>query len=474
MIGRVVLAAYSILFLSACQSRYMITGNAASLLLELDKQNKALYLTYEFESPVRSVQFSYAPKRASRSGWSVLDSEIDLEGNVLSRIDSKPFQRATIKVSFSKGSTDQSEFSPRAIGDVGLVFFNAYLYLKGIRVTEIIANIARGQVVAHGGFVSEIDEDNVPRDAVSSVLQHVFFGDRTALTHVGNSIIVSRVEPENYALMVIRDNVGPAMQWIDAYFESSGQYRPIIIMNFIDADDSNYAEFSGITPMTQNALQTASGEILLRFEGDSRTWESEVNEYYVQRIVVHELVHFAHHIWWGNLRVAHLWLVEGIADYLAIKYTHSVGGYAGDQTFLSEIDRLAGECLNILETGNFGIARAHPQAGITPYNECGVLAYWFIDGQPKEAHNGDRLGAVLAGMKEMPGTYSVRKLRRAMEAVAGREAWDPVQLLIEGPRSRMWQRRGELLREAGISVPSSFDDPSVVTTRITASDRLSR
>ena len=158
--------------------------------------------------------------------------------------------------------------------------------------------------------------------------------------------------------------------------------------------------------------------------------------------------------------------MEGLADYLAIKYAHSVGGYAGEQTFLSEIERLASECLNILETGNFGISRAHPQVGMTPFDECGVLAYWLIDGRPRVAHRADRLGMVLARMKETPGTFSVRKLRRAMETVGENEASEPLQMLIEGPRSRIWQRRDEVLQEAGISVPSPSDDPSVLGTTV--------
>lgn len=76
------------------------------------------------------------------------------------------------------------------------------------------------------------------------------------------------------------------------------------------------------------------------------------------------------------------------------------------------------------------------------------------------AHRAGRLGTVLARMKEMPGTFSVRKLRRAMETGGENEAAEPLQMLIEGPRSRMWQRRDEVLEETGISVPSSSDDPT--------------
>ena len=448
-------ATIAIFLVSACQSGFLIWRNAASLSIDVDVPNKALFLTYEFESPVRAVQFAYAPERARSSGWSVLDSEIDLKANVLSRTDFKPFQRVTIKVGIEEDSTEQDESALSEIGDVGLVFFNAYLSLRGIPVTDITANIARGQVVAHGGFVSDVGAEKVLLEGVLSELHHVYFGDRTALSYVGNSIIVSRIEPENNALMVIRDSIGPAMQWIDAFFESSGQYRPVIIVSFSETDDSNYAELSGIAGMTPSGLQTSSGEILLRFKGDSRTWEGDENEYFVQHILVHELVHFSHYIWWGTLRFAQLWLMEGLADYLAIKYAHSVGGYAGEQTFLSEIERLASECLNILETGNFGISRAHPQVGMTPFDECGVLAYWLIDGRPRVAHRADRLGMVLARMKETPGTFSVRKLRRAMETGGENEASEPLQMLIEGPRSKIWQRRVQELQQVGISVPDA-------------------
>ncbi len=396
----------------------------------------------------------------------MLDSEIDLKANVLSRPDFKPFQRVTVKVGIEEDFTEQNESALSAIGDVGLVLYNGYLSLRWIRVTDIVANIARGQVVAHGGFISDVGAEKVLLEGIVSELHHVYFGDRKALSYVGNSIIVSRIEPENNTLMVIRDSIGPAMQWIDAFFESSGQNRPVIIVIFSETDDSNRAEFSGIAAMTPSGLQTSSGEILLRFKGDSRTWEGDGNEYLVQHALVHELVHFSHYIWWGSLRFGQLWLMEGLADYLAIKYAHSVGGYAGDQTFLSEIERLASECLNILETGNFGISRTHAQVGMTPFDECGVLAYWLIDGRPSVAHHADRLGMVLARMKETPGTFSVRKLRRAMETGGENEASELLQMLIEGPRSRIWQRRDEVMQEAGISVPSSSDDPSELGTEV--------
>ena len=466
MISRVVLTTFPIFFVSACQSGLLIWGNAASLSIDVDIPNKVLFLTYEFESPVRAAKFLNTPERARNSSWSVLDSEIELNGNVLTRIDSRPFQRATIKVGIEEDSTKQGESALSAIGDVGLVLFGPYIWLERITLTDITANIGRGQVVVHGGLVSNVGAEEVLLEGVLREIHRVYFGYQTSISYVGNAIVASSIEPENHALTVIRDSVEPVMHWIDTFFGTSSQNRPFIIVSFSETDDSNYAEISGTTVLTTSNLQTSSGEMLLRFKGDSRTWEGKENEYAVQRTLVHELVHFSHFKWWGNPRFAQSWLVEGLADYLAIKYAHSVGGYAGEQTFLSEIERLASECLNILETGNFGISRAHPQVGMTPFHECGVLAYWLIDGRPRVAHRADRLGMVLARMKETPGTFSVRKLRRAMETVGENEASEPLQMLIEGPRSRIWQRRDEVLQEAGISVPSPSDDPSVLGTTV--------
>ena len=444
-----------VFFVSGCHGGLFVRSNAASLSIEVNVPNKALLLTYEFESPVRKVQFAYSPERARSSGWSVVDSEFELIDNSLSRVDFRPFTRVIIKVGIEQDISEQDESALSAIGDVGLVLFNAYLSLRGIRITDIVANITQGQVVVHGGYISGVDADSISLESAVSELHHIYFGDRSALSYVDNIIVVSRIEPDNNSLMVIRDSVGPAMRWIEEFFDISGQNRPIIIVRFIETNDSNRAEFLGVAAMTPSGLQTSSGEIMLSFRGDARTWEDGRNEYLVQHGMVHELVHFAHYVWWGSLRFGQLWLMEGLADYLAIKYAHSVGGCTDDKSFYSEIKRLASECLNILETGNIGISRTRPQDGLTPYDECGVFAYWLIDGRPTVAPNTDRLGMVLARMKEMPGTFSVGNLMRAMDTGEDCEASELLQMLIEGPRSRMWHRRDEFIREAGIRAPSS-------------------
>ena len=440
-------ATIAIFLVSACQRVLLILLNVASLSIDVDVPNKALFLTYEFESPLRAVQFYFRPERARRSSWSVLDSEIDWNGNVLSRTDSKPFQTVTIKVGIDRDSTDRGESALSAMGDVGLVLSNAYLALEGIPVTDITAKIARGEVVVHGGFVSNVGAEKVLLEGVLREVHYVYFGDPTMLSYVGNSIIVSSIEPENNALLVIRNNIEPAMQWIDTFFGLSRQDRQVIIVSFDENDDMDYVRFAGRT--------TLSGDILLSFEGDSAMWESRVHEDSAQLALFHELVHSAHFISWRDLGGAPFWLVQGLADYLAITYAHSVGGYQVEQTFLSEIEHLAGECLNILETGNFGISRASAQVGATIYDECGVLALWLIDGRPRMAHRADRLSMVLARMKDMPGAFRVGKLRRAMETGRENEAWEPLQMLIEGPGGKIWQWRDQVLQQAGIGVPDA-------------------
>lgn len=347
------LSTFAVFLISACQSGLLIRGNAASLAIDVDIPNKVLFLTYEFESPVRAAKFLNTPERARNSSWNILDSEIELNGSVLTRIDSRPFQTATIKVGIDEDSDDQCLSALSAIGDVGLVLFGPYIWLEGITLTEITANIGRGQVVIHGGLVSNVGAEEVLLEGVLREIHRVYFGYQESISYLGNAIIASSTEPENHALTVIRDNVEPVLHWLDAYFGTSSKNRPFIIVSFDDDDDTDHTLFSGITSMTQSVLQTPNGEILLRFKGDSRAWTGQENEYLVQHTLVHELIHHSHYIWWGNPRFSQLWLVEGLADYLAIKYAHSVSGYTGEQTFLSEIERLAIECLNILETGNF-------------------------------------------------------------------------------------------------------------------------
>ena len=133
MISRVVLTTFPIFFVSPCQSGLLIWGNAASLSIDVDIPNKVLFLTYEFESPVRAAKFLNTPERARNSSWSVLDSEIELNGNVLTRIDSRPFQRATIKVGIEEDSTKQGESALSAIGDVGLFYLVRIFGSKELR-----------------------------------------------------------------------------------------------------------------------------------------------------------------------------------------------------------------------------------------------------------------------------------------------------------------------------------------------------
>ena len=442
-----------VFLVSACHTSLLVWDNAATLSIDLDVLNKALFLTYEFESPVRAVRFSHRPERARRPGWSVLDPEIDLNGHVVSRTDSRPFERVSITVGIEEDSTDQAESAVRAIGEAGLVIFNANLWLEGITVTDITANIARGQVVVHEGFVSDVGAEKVVLERVEPL--HVYFGDRTALTYVGDSMFVASADPENRLLTAIRNSLEPATQWIDAFFESSSRSRPIVFVIFSEDDDMAHGWFSGVA--------TSGGEIFLSFRGDSGMWQGNEHEGSAQRGLFHELVHHGHFVWLGfqGMPAApQLWQAEGLAGYLDITYAHSAGGHAGEQTFLSEMEHLASECLNMLEEGNFGIARASAQAGTTIYDECGVLAYWLIDGQPRTANRADRLRTVFAQMKEMPGTFNVGKLRRTMVTDGGNEAWEPLQMLIQGPRGRQWQRRDQLLGRAGIGAAGRSDVPS--------------
>jgi len=437
MIGRMILSIVAVFLMCACQSGLLMRDNAAFLSIDVDVPNKALLLTYEFESPVRAVRFSYRPERTRRPGWSVLDSEMDLNGHVLSRTDSRPFERVTVKAGIDEDSTDHVESAVRALGDAGLVIFNAYFWLEGIAVTDITANIARGQVVVHEGFVSDVGAEKVVLERVEPL--HVYFGDRTALTYVGDSMLVSSPDPENNWLMAIRTNMEPAMRWIDAFFGSTSRSRPIVFVFFSEDDETDHGEISGTA--------TSGGEVVLNFNGASGMWHGNVHEGSAQGTLFHELVHHAHFKWLGDQGTAsapQLWQAEGLAGYLEITFAHSAGGYAGEQTFLSEMEHLASGCLNILEEGNFGIARASAQAGTTIYDECGVLAYWLIDGQPGTANRAERLRTLFAQMKEMPGTFSVGKLRRTMVTAAGNEAWAPLQMLIQGPRGRQWQRREQV------------------------------
>lgn len=440
MISRTILLIVAVFLLCACQRGLLVWDNAASLSIDVDVPNKVLLLTYEFESPVRAVRFAHRPERAGRPGWSVLDSEMDLNGHVLSRTDSRPFESVAVKAVVDEVSVDRSESAVRATGDAGLVMSNAYLSLDGIRVTDVTARIAPGQVVAHEGFVSDIGAEKVVLERAVREPLHVYFGDRTSLAYAGDSMLVGSAEPGNNWLMAIRENMEPAMQWIDAFFGSSSRSRPIVFVFFSEHDGMDIVEFSGTA--------TSGREILLSFKGDPGMWEGDLREDWFGRIVFPNLVNSAQIMRWGlpDTRAAvPRWLFDGMAGYLAITYAHSAGGVSGGQTFLSEMEQVAGECLNILVEGDFGIARASARAGTTIYDECGVFASWLIDGQPGTAHRAERLRTVMARMKEMPGNWGVGKLRRAVESEGASNAWEPLRMLIEGPRGRLWQRRSQLL-----------------------------
>lgn len=436
MTGRTILSIVTVLLLSACQRGLLVWEIAASLTIDVDVPNKVLMLTYKFESPVRSVRFSYRPERAGRPGWSVADPEMELNGHVVSRTDSRPFESVALKAGIDEDSTDRGDSAVRAMGDAGLVMSNAYLGLDGIRITDIGARIAPGQVVVHEGFVSDFGAEKVALERAVREPRHVYFGYRSALAHTGDTMLVASAGPENNWLTAIGDNLQPATQWIDAFFGFSSPSRPIVFVFFSEDDGMDIGEFSGTA--------TSGREIVLSFKGDSGMWQGDLSGDWFGRIVFPNLVNSAQIMWWG-LPDTHAavprWLFDGMAGYLAITYAHSAGGDSGEQTFRSEMEQMAGECLNILEEGNFGIARASARAGTTIYDECGVFASWLIDGQPETAHRAERLRTVMARMKKMPGNSSVGKLRRAMASEGASDGWEPLLTLIQGPRGRLWQRR---------------------------------
>ena len=335
------------------------------------------------------------------------------------------------------------------MGDSGLVLFVPYLSLQGIRVTGIAAHIAPGQVVVHEGFVADIGAETAVLERAAREPLHVYFGDRTALTYVGDSMLVASADPENTWLMAIGNEMEPAMQWIDAFFGSSGRVRPIVFVFFSEDDDMDIGEFSGTV--------TSGREILMSFKGPSGMWKGDLREDWFGRVVFSNLVHAAQVIRWGfpEINAEPSWLIQGLSGYLALAYAHGADGQEGDRTFLSEMEQMASECLNILEEGGFGIARASAQAGTTIYDECGVLAFWLIDGRPATAHRADRVRTVMAQVSETPGRFGVGRLRRAMESAGAIDAWKPLQLLIEGPRGRLWQRRGRIVGPTDICAPGS-------------------
>ncbi len=435
--------------LAACQSGFLIPNNSVSLSIDVDVPNQTLYLTYEFESPVRTMRFANSPEGGRSSSWSVIDSAMELKDGIVSRTDSMPFESVTVKVSVEQDPNEENLYELNAIGNVGLVIYSANFSVEDVRMTGLSANISPDQVVAHAGFVSNVGAKEVSLDRVFSGLFHIYFGDRAGLSYVGNAVIVSRIEPENHALKVIRDNIDPAMHWINGYFDSSGQYRPFIIVIFHHANDSLRFRIRGVAHVSLDTDQEPFGDISIRFNSDPKAWENEEIGRFARHVVVHELVHFFHARWWGIRRIPQLWMFEGLADYLAIKFAYSVGGSLSEPTFISEIERMASGCLDLLAEGNFGMPRTHPADGIVAFDDCGVVAYWLIDGRPTMADGTGRLGAVLARMQESPGTFSTRKLRRAMEAEGEDQASDLLQMLINGPRGRLWQQREELFRGAG-------------------------
>ena len=155
------------------------------------------------------------------------------------------------------------------------------------------------------------------------------------------------------------------------------------------------------------------------------------------------------------------WLWEGLAEYLALAYAGLYGRTGNPDWSRAQVQQRTSECIGTLEEERAGISDPSMLRGRDPYN-CGVLAYWLMDGAADASSSGNQLRTVwmstAEGFVDADAEFGVANLLGALEDTGAVEELRLLRLLIEGPGGSDWQARDRLLSELGVHVAYVFDD----------------
>ena len=447
-----------ILLVCACQptgdgsAPDRVTGNTASVFLAVDPAQETMEVSYEFETPIREFHFRYQPGPVRDGSWSVLDSEIVLDNGSIRRVDGGLIEQVRLGVTFDADWYDRVFPSLRPVGDAGLVFNTDYLMLDEIAFDSIRAGVAPGNVVAYSNFVSTNDSvDVLVHDLPADSGHYVYFGQEESILTFADGVIVSDAASTNRMLEQLRLGIRPAVEWLETFLRIESVDRVHVIATVDEASE--------IT--RHHGDVSDSGEIFLRFFGDGWNGENENQERNAERALYHELVHALSASGFQVGEGEPEWLWEGLAEYLALAYAGLYGRIGSPDWSRAQVQQRTSECIGTLEEERAGISDPPMLRGRDPYN-CGVLAYWLMDGAADASFSGNQLRAVwmstAEGFVDGDAEFGVASLLGALEDTGAVEELQLLRLLIDGPGGSDWQARDRLLSELGVHVAYVFDD----------------
>ena len=422
------------------------------MFIAVGPAQETMEVSYEFETPIREFRFRYQPGPVRDGSWSVLDSEFVLDNGSIRRVDGGLIEQVRLGVTFDADWYDRVFPSLRPVGDAGLVFNTDYLMVDEIALDSIRAGVAPGNVVAYSNFVSTGDSvDVVVHDLPADSGHYVYFGQEASILTFSGGVIVSDAASTNRMLEQLRLGIRPAVEWLETFLRIESVDRVHVIATVDEASEvtRQYGDVS------------RNGEIFLRFFGDGWNGENENQERNAERALYHELVHALSASGFQVGEGEPEWLWEGLAEYLALAYAGLYGRIGSPDWSRAQVQQRTSECIGTLEEERAGISDPSMLRGRDPYN-CGVLAYWLMDGAADASSSGNQLRAVwmstAEGFVDGDAEFGVASLLGALEDTGAVEELQLLRLLIEGPGGRDWQNRDRLLSELGVHVAYGFDD----------------
>lgn len=455
-----------------------LQNNSATVSIDADVENKSIFLTYKFEFPVAAVEFGYKVNGIRETSWNVLGESLELRNGVVLVEAGQVVQTMTFKIRPDERSFDRTYPSLRSVGNSGLLFFTRYLLLEEIRLSDVVLTVDSGEVIAYRNVLLKSDGTSVlSHDVIGDTGRYVYFGGNDAIREEGRAFFISNAEEENRTFDKLREIILPTTAWLDSFFGPYGEEKIFIVAAFYDDE-------IGARPLWRSDPQwrgevTDSGEIFLRFFGD--VWERETIELamIVERFLFHELVHL-----YEGKRVSSqikqpAWISEGLATYLTINYIALQKNKRTARILFEEILGRASRCLTILTWENIGISGSAAQGGSYPY-DCGVLAYWLVDGAPESLGHVNQLKSVWATASQnykrgQSGEVGIMDNIVFLANTEDRQdASRVLQALIQGPDSAHWRQRYFLFAKLGFKVSYTYDEGWSTRARSFAVEHLLR
>ncbi len=299
--------------------------------------------------------------------WILLDPGMQLAAGVVSRIDGRPFDHFSIKI-----SPDRSDY--------GRIYPALVPLGEGVVVGAEYLAAARTQMATRVTFISGGDDIIIAGEQQPAEMIEIFINQALSYADLDTDEYVVFMGPGTYFVDgLVRAVVDPAApQWVVdmvlAEAEASIEFYEEKFAEKISAAPTFLITYvaEGYRAGWRGNV-SAAGLIAMRLKGEGWTRQSPLLRRELALFVSHEV----NHIWNGRRYPSNpgdTWLFEGGAEYMAVKSLHARGSIS-DADLERLLARSANRCL-WYRTANAQIVQ---DMAPTAVYDCGTFIQWIAE-----------------------------------------------------------------------------------------------